>query len=250
MLKRDTGFVSDTVVRVEVFPDKSTFAKVSENYSYETLRGLAPVTSKFKRLMFVSPRATLRGYRWREALCREYEYLVTGRVNEIKSEARVVPSSSHGPIFTEDGEIESGSTLQSRYVRLAGKLMKEKRKSAAVKELERAEKAMGGYATSWLLLQLAVLYLENGDDNSALSTIEKAIEQYPDDSNVYFKRAEIYSGKGNAALTIKSARHALEINPFHTYARELLILSLEMTNPASPELNRHKQIAGYLYRYK
>ncbi|MBD3271304.1 MAG: hypothetical protein GF384_02050 [Elusimicrobia bacterium] len=66
----------DEKIIVEIFPDKDSFSR-SSTLSPETLeRSGAIGICKFHRLMILSPRALLMGYRWLDALSHEYTHLL------------------------------------------------------------------------------------------------------------------------------------------------------------------------------
>jgi len=370
-LGRDLGYLPEDTIRIEVYPDKASFIRVSTLTEDEVKRTGTIALCKFNRMLFISPRAVLRGYKWRETLCHEYTHFVLHRMagtrlplwiheavahfqevrfdgraggvlsttekgllqkaiktNTLISFAKMHPSmaklknstetgtafaevlvalkivhdkggykavrnlintaasnknidsflvsltgAKNGfeqylfdyiktlplqevqnvnpevPAFVEDGENEKDENSYYRWVRLADKLIKEKRTGAAIKELERAAIVAGG-ASSWVLTQVAHLYSENGENEKAFSSLNKAIDLYPDDCNAYFKRALLFQKNGKALMAAKDARSALQINPFHHHARELLIELLEETASSSEELKREKKNTAYLYRYK
>ncbi|MBL8026763.1 MAG: tetratricopeptide repeat protein [Fibrobacteres bacterium] len=361
IIGRDLGYIPEDTVRVEIYPDKASFISVSTLTEDEVKRTGTIALCKFNRIMIISPRALLRGYKWRETLCHEYVHFVLHRMagtrlplwiheaiarfeevrfdgrtggnlsqsekgllsravrnNSLITFARMYPSmaklknatetgtafaevhlamkllhekcgypcvrtliktaisggntdsliserylfdfiksmpvsatsfaDTSGPVFTEDGESEAGENSYQKWVRLADKLLKEKRSVAAIKELERASVVAGG-ASSWVFTQMAVLYSDNGENEKALSALNKAIDLFPDDCNAYFRRARLNQKLGHVSAAADDARRALEINPFHGEARELLLEALD------PEVNREEyrremRNGSYLYKLK
>lgn len=79
----DLGYWPEPPIRVEIYPRSSTLAAVSSltEEAIETSGTIA--LCKYNKLMFTSPRATLRGYGWRTTLAHEYVHYVVGhRVQE------------------------------------------------------------------------------------------------------------------------------------------------------------------------
>ena len=79
----DLGYWPSPPIRVEIYPRSSTLAAVSSltEEAIETSGTIA--LCKYNKLMFTSPRATLRGYGWRTTLAHEYVHYVVGhRVQE------------------------------------------------------------------------------------------------------------------------------------------------------------------------
>ena len=77
----DLGYWPTPPIRVEIYPRAATLARVSSltEEAIETSGTIA--LCKYNKLMFTSPRATLRGYAWRDTLSHEYvHYLIGHRV--------------------------------------------------------------------------------------------------------------------------------------------------------------------------
>lgn len=77
----DLGYWPTPPIRVEIYPRAVTLARVSSltEEAIETSGTIA--LCKYNKLMFTSPRATLRGYAWRDTLAHEYvHYLIGHRV--------------------------------------------------------------------------------------------------------------------------------------------------------------------------
>lgn len=74
----DVGYWPEPPVRVEIYPEARTLARVS-SLTEEAIEGSGTIAlCKYNKLMFTSPRATLRGYGWRTTLSHEYVHYVVG----------------------------------------------------------------------------------------------------------------------------------------------------------------------------
>lgn len=71
-MKRDLGFSPDGKVRVEILPDSRSFNAVS-TLSLRDIEVTGAVgLCKFNKIMLLSPRALMRGFRWLDSLSHEY----------------------------------------------------------------------------------------------------------------------------------------------------------------------------------
>ena len=74
----DIGYWPEPPIRVEIYPEARTLARVS-SLTEEAIEGSGTIAlCKYNKLMFTSPRATLRGYGWRTTLAHEYVHYVVG----------------------------------------------------------------------------------------------------------------------------------------------------------------------------
>jgi tetratricopeptide (TPR) repeat protein len=74
----DVGYWPEPPIRVEIYPEARTLARVS-SLTEEAIEGSGTIAlCKYNKLMFTSPRATLRGYGWRTTLAHEYVHYVVG----------------------------------------------------------------------------------------------------------------------------------------------------------------------------
>lgn len=68
----DLGYWPEPPIRVEIFPRALTLSEVS-SLPAEAIRASGTIAlCKYNKLMFTSPRATARGYPWRDTLAHEY----------------------------------------------------------------------------------------------------------------------------------------------------------------------------------
>ncbi len=75
----ELGHEPETPIRVEVYPETSTLAKVSGLTEEEIRRSGTIALCKYNRLMITSPRALLQGYSWVDTLIHEYVHLVINK---------------------------------------------------------------------------------------------------------------------------------------------------------------------------
>lgn len=75
-LETELGVKMISPVRLEIYPDAETLARVS-TLSVEAIRTTGTVAlCKWGRLMIASPRALMHGYPWRDTIAHEYVHLV------------------------------------------------------------------------------------------------------------------------------------------------------------------------------
>ena len=77
----DLGLKPDDVIRVELYGAPADLAKVSPLTESEIETTGTIALSKYNKLMAVSPRATLFGYPWMDALAHEYTHLIVARLS-------------------------------------------------------------------------------------------------------------------------------------------------------------------------
>jgi len=104
---QDLAYLPQDPIRVEVYPDPQTLARVSPLTLSEIDRSGTIALCKYNRLMIVSPRALPRGYSWRDALAHEYIHLVVTR-----------SSNNLAPIWIQEG---LAKYLESRWRESSGK---------------------------------------------------------------------------------------------------------------------------------
>jgi len=75
----EIGYRPPTPVRVEVYPQTTTLAKVSILTEDDIRTSGTIALCKYNRLMITSPRATLRGYGWVDTLVHEYVHFVVNQ---------------------------------------------------------------------------------------------------------------------------------------------------------------------------
>jgi tetratricopeptide (TPR) repeat protein len=76
VLERELGIRMVSPIRIEIYPDAESLAKVS-TLSVESIRNTGTIAlCKWGRLMIASPRALLRGYPWLDTIAHEYVHLV------------------------------------------------------------------------------------------------------------------------------------------------------------------------------
>jgi tetratricopeptide (TPR) repeat protein len=78
---RDLCYTPGDKIRIEVYPDRASFITVSTLTEDEVKRTGTIALCKFNRIMFISPRSVVRGYRWRRTLCHEYVHFVINRIS-------------------------------------------------------------------------------------------------------------------------------------------------------------------------
>ncbi len=76
----DIGSWPEPPIRVEIYPRASTLARVS-SLTEEAIEASGTIAlCKYNKLMFTSPRATLRGYGWRTTIAHEYVHYAVGHL--------------------------------------------------------------------------------------------------------------------------------------------------------------------------
>lgn len=76
------GYKPPTPIRVEVYPETASLAKVSGLTEEEIRTSGTIALCKYNRLMITSPRALLKGYEWVDTLIHEYiHYVINHRTN-------------------------------------------------------------------------------------------------------------------------------------------------------------------------
>lgn len=91
-LGRDLGYRPSTPVRIEIFPDHERFHAASSLSKRDIEVAGAVGICKFDKVMVLSPRVLLRGYRWLDALVHEYVHYVIVKL-----------SDDHAPIWIHEG---------------------------------------------------------------------------------------------------------------------------------------------------
>ncbi len=86
------GFYPGERVRVEMIPDADTFQKVSSLSIRDIEVSGAIGICKFNKIMLVSPRTLLRGYRWMDSLIHEYIHYMVVRL-----------TGNEAPIWVHEG---------------------------------------------------------------------------------------------------------------------------------------------------
>lgn len=84
-IERDYGFKADSKIRVELFPDAELFYKASTLSVRDIEVSGAIGLCKFNKIMLLSPRTLLRGYRWLDAVAHEYVHYVVVRLSDNKA---------------------------------------------------------------------------------------------------------------------------------------------------------------------
>ena len=85
ILGRDLGHRPSTPVRVEIFPDHERFHAASSLSKRDIEVAGAVGICKFDKVMVLSPRVLLRGYRWLDALVHEYVHYVIVKLSDDKA---------------------------------------------------------------------------------------------------------------------------------------------------------------------
>jgi len=80
-LQRDLGYAPKDKIRVEIYAEPATLARVSPLTKRDIERSGTVALCKYNRLMIVSPAALLRGYGWLDTLAHEYVHLVISRIS-------------------------------------------------------------------------------------------------------------------------------------------------------------------------
>ncbi|HSF32536.1 MAG TPA: tetratricopeptide repeat protein [Candidatus Tectomicrobia bacterium] len=84
-LGRDLGYRPSTPVRIEIFPDHQGFHAASSLSKRDIEVAGAVGICKFDKVMLLSPRVLLRGYRWLDALVHEYVHYVIVKLSDDKA---------------------------------------------------------------------------------------------------------------------------------------------------------------------
>jgi tetratricopeptide (TPR) repeat protein len=84
-LGRDLGYRPTTPVRIEIFPDHERFHAASSLSKRDIEVAGAVGICKFDKVMLLSPRVLLRGYRWLDALVHEYVHYVIVKLSDDKA---------------------------------------------------------------------------------------------------------------------------------------------------------------------
>ena len=84
-LGRDLGYRPSTPVRVEIFPDHERFHAASSLSKRDIEVAGAVGICKFNKVMVLSPRVLLRGYRWLDAMVHEYVHYVIVKLSDDKA---------------------------------------------------------------------------------------------------------------------------------------------------------------------
>jgi tetratricopeptide (TPR) repeat protein len=84
-LGKDLGYRPSAPVRVELFPDHERFHAASSLSKRDIEVAGAVGICKFDKVMALSPRVLLRGYRWLDALVHEYVHYVIVKLSDDKA---------------------------------------------------------------------------------------------------------------------------------------------------------------------
>lgn len=84
-LGRDLGYRPNIPVRIELFPDHERFHAASSLSKRDIEVAGAVGICKFDKVMVLSPRVLLRGYRWLDALVHEYVHYVIVKLSDDKA---------------------------------------------------------------------------------------------------------------------------------------------------------------------
>jgi hypothetical protein len=87
-------------VRVEIVPDAGSFERISGLSREEIERSGAVGICKFNKIMILSPRVLVQGYRWRDALAHEFIHYLLVRI-----------SAGRAPVWLQEGTARYGDTL-------------------------------------------------------------------------------------------------------------------------------------------
>jgi tetratricopeptide (TPR) repeat protein len=85
LLGKDLGFRPTAPVRIEIFPDHERFHAASSLSKRDIEVAGAVGICKFDKVMLLSPRVLLRGYRWLDALVHEYVHYVIVKLSDDKA---------------------------------------------------------------------------------------------------------------------------------------------------------------------
>jgi len=78
----DIGYWPEPPIRVEIYPRSSTLARTS-SLTEEAIQTSGTIAlCKYNKLMFTSPRATARGYGWRDTLSHEYVHYAVAHLTQ------------------------------------------------------------------------------------------------------------------------------------------------------------------------
>ena len=84
-LGRDLGYWPKAPVRVEIFPDHERFHAASSLSKRDIEVAGAVGICKFDKVMLLSPRVLLRGYRWLDAMVHEYVHYAIVKLSDDKA---------------------------------------------------------------------------------------------------------------------------------------------------------------------
>jgi tetratricopeptide (TPR) repeat protein len=84
-LGRDLGYQPSAPVRIEIFPDHERFHAASSLSKRDIEVAGAVGICKFDKVMLLSPRVLLRGYRWLDAVVHEYVHYVIVKLSDDKA---------------------------------------------------------------------------------------------------------------------------------------------------------------------
>lgn len=80
----DLGYWPEAPIRVEIYPRSSTLARTS-SLTLDAIETSGTIAlCKYNKLMFTSPRATVRGYGWRDTLSHEYVHYVISHLTHAE----------------------------------------------------------------------------------------------------------------------------------------------------------------------
>jgi tetratricopeptide (TPR) repeat protein len=85
VLGRDLGYRPSAPVRIEIFPDHERFHAASSLSKRDIEVAGAVGICKFDKVMVLSPRVLLRGYRWLDAVVHEYVHYVIVKLSDDKA---------------------------------------------------------------------------------------------------------------------------------------------------------------------
>ena len=85
VLERELGYRPSTPIRIEIFPDHERFHAASSLSKRDIEVAGAVGICKFDKVMVLSPRVLLRGYRWLDALVHEYVHYVIVKLSDDKA---------------------------------------------------------------------------------------------------------------------------------------------------------------------
>jgi len=94
------GWLPAGKVRVEIVPDAGSFERISGLTREEIEKAGAVGICKFNKIMILSPRALVQGYRWRDALAHEFIHYLLVRL-----------SAGRAPVWLQEGAARYGDTL-------------------------------------------------------------------------------------------------------------------------------------------
>jgi tetratricopeptide (TPR) repeat protein len=85
VLGQELGYRPKSPVRVEIFPDHERFHAASSLSKRDIEVAGAVGICKFNKVMILSPRVLLRGYRWLDAVVHEYVHYVIVKISQDKA---------------------------------------------------------------------------------------------------------------------------------------------------------------------